>query len=269
MYGVMVCCGSGCSYSKSEKIIEEFQSQCKNLGIEEKVIILKTDCLGFCEYGPTVVIEPGDSFYSSFKLENVNRVVTEHLVNGSPVEELLCHDEYVTEAITSQVREMFVDPYIVKKEKIEKYKESGAINDIKKIVDNNCGKCTACRIGTMRLYEGLNRIIDGQADESDLEKMEGLCNIVRNSSLCGTGKTTPEPILETLAFFRGETDVLNLKKIAYKIDEDKCIGCTLCARVCNKGAVSGKLKEKHTIDEDKCTACGDCVAKCKFKAIWR
>ena len=144
-------------------------------------------------------------------------------------------------------------------------------------VDESCGKCTPCRIGTKRLLELLNKVTDGNATMEDLDKMEELCNHIKSASLCGLGQTAPNPVLSTLRYFRDEYIAHIVDKkcpagvcknlLQYSIIEDKCKGCTACARVCPVGAISGTVKEPHVIDASKCIKCGACMAKCKFGAI--
>ena len=144
-------------------------------------------------------------------------------------------------------------------------------------VDESCGKCTPCRIGTKRLYEMLHKITDGNGTLEDLEKMEKLCYYIKNNSLCGLGQTAPNPVLSTLRYFKDEyiAHVVDKKcpagvcshLLQYKIDPDKCKGCTACARACPAGAISGTVKEPHSIDPTKCLKCGACMSKCKFGAI--
>ena len=144
-------------------------------------------------------------------------------------------------------------------------------------VDESCGKCTPCRIGTKRLYEMLEKITSGNATMEDLDKMEQLCYYIKNNSLCGLGQTAPNPVLSTLRYFKDEY-IAHVKDkkcpagvcqdlLTYKIIELKCKGCTACARGCPVGAISGTVKQPHTIDTTKCIKCGACMAKCKFGAI--
>ncbi|MBR6747388.1 MAG: 4Fe-4S binding protein, partial [Clostridia bacterium] len=144
-------------------------------------------------------------------------------------------------------------------------------------MDESCGKCTPCRIGTKRLYELLDKITKGQGTMEDLDKMEELCNYIKANSLCGLGQTAPNPVLSTLRYFRDEyiahvqdkTCPAGVCKdlLSYEIIADKCKDCTACARNCPVSAISGKVKEAHVIDKTKCIKCGACVEKCKFGAI--
>lgn len=144
-------------------------------------------------------------------------------------------------------------------------------------VDESCGKCTPCRIGTKRLYEMLHKITSGNGTLEDLDKMEKLCYYIKNNALCGLGQTAPNPVLSTLRYFKDEylAHVVDKKcpagvctnLLKYRIIEDKCKGCTACARVCPAGAISGSVKNPHSIDTEKCLKCGACMDKCKFGAI--
>lgn len=144
-------------------------------------------------------------------------------------------------------------------------------------VDESCGKCTPCRIGTKRLLEMLEKITSGNGTMEDLDKMEKLCYYIKENALCGLGQTAPNPVLSTLHFFRDEYIAhvkdkkcpagVCKKLLQYSVVEDKCRGCTACARVCPVGAISGKVKEPHKIDTTKCIKCGACMGKCKFGAI--
>ena len=144
-------------------------------------------------------------------------------------------------------------------------------------VDESCGKCTPCRIGTKRLYELLDKITKGKATMDDLDKLETLCYHIKENALCGLGQTAPNPVLSTLKYFRDEYIAHIQEKrcpagvckslLTIQILPDKCKGCTLCARNCPTGAITGKVKEAHVIDSEKCVKCGVCIEKCRFGAI--
>lgn len=143
----------------------------------------------------------------------------------------------------------------------------------------SCGKCIHCRIGTKRMLEILTRITEGNGQPGDVELLEELCYGIKDGALCGLGQTAPNPVLTTIKYFRNEYDAhINDKKcpagecsslIEYSIDKDKCKGCTLCARNCPVGAISGEIKSAHTIDINKCIKCGKCIATCRFGAVVR
>ncbi|MBQ6860803.1 MAG: NADH-quinone oxidoreductase subunit NuoF [Clostridia bacterium] len=146
-------------------------------------------------------------------------------------------------------------------------------------VDESCGKCPPCRIGTKRMLEILNRITEGNGKEGDIEKLENLAMNIKRSSLCGLGQTAPNPVLSTLKYYRHEYEAhIKDKKCPageckamtqVTIDPEKCKGCSLCSKNCPVGAIHGELKSPFEIDQEKCIKCGVCIAKCPFKAIER
>ncbi|MDI3477732.1 MAG: NADP-reducing hydrogenase subunit HndC [Thermoanaerobacterium sp.] len=146
-------------------------------------------------------------------------------------------------------------------------------------VDESCGKCSPCRIGTRRMLELLNKITSGKGEEGDIEKLETLANSIKASSLCGLGQTAPNPVLSTLRYFRDEYEAHIKEKrcpagvcqalLRFRIDPEKCKGCGICAKNCPTNAISGKIKQPHVIDQNKCIKCGTCMDKCPFDAIYK
>ncbi len=144
-------------------------------------------------------------------------------------------------------------------------------------VDESCGKCPPCRIGTKRMLDILERIVSGQGEEGDIEKLEELGKNIKVASLCGLGKTAPNPVLSTIKYFRDEYEAHIKDKtcpsghckalLNFTIDKSKCVGCGACAKVCPSSAISGELRKTFVIDKKKCIKCGACIEKCKFGAI--
>ena len=135
--------------------------------------------------------------------------------------------------------------------------------------DESCGKCTPCRIGTKRMYEILENLVNMKGKPEDLDRLRYLGENIKNTSLCGLGQTAPNPVLSTMKYFREEYEAYayRTKKTTYSIDPKLCIGCTKCARNCPVDCIEGKVKEPHYIDESKCIACGACYEACPVHAI--
>jgi len=144
-------------------------------------------------------------------------------------------------------------------------------------VDESCGKCTPCREGTRQMLQILNKITAGEGTEEDLQQLETLANVIKDTSLCGLGQTAPNPVLSTLKYYRHEYEAHVKEKrcpslkckslIRYVIDPTKCVGCTACARVCPVKAISGEVRKPHSIDNEICIRCGSCIEVCRFGAI--
>lgn len=146
-------------------------------------------------------------------------------------------------------------------------------------VEESCGKCPPCRIGTKRMYDILEKITSGRGELSDIDDLYELADGIKESALCGLGQTAPNPVLSTLRYFKDEyiAHVVDKKcpagvcksLLRYRIIADKCKGCSLCARNCPTNCISGEVKKPYVIDSNKCIKCGVCMEKCKFGAVVR
>jgi ferredoxin len=146
-------------------------------------------------------------------------------------------------------------------------------------VDESCGKCAPCRIGTRTLLTLLEKIAKGNGEPRDIDKIKSVGRAMQKAALCGLGQTAPNPVLSTLRYFEDEYLAhINDRKcpagkckdlVRFVIDEAKCRGCTACARKCPANAISGERQKPHAIDQDKCVKCGECFRTCRFGAISR
>jgi len=143
-------------------------------------------------------------------------------------------------------------------------------------LDESCGRCTPCRVGNKRLYELLEKVCAGKGSMRTLEKLRQLAEAIKDTSLCGLGQTSPNPVLSTLRQFRREymehvlTQTCSAGVCSAMVQStinDKCVGCTMCARNCPVSCIGGERKEKHVIDQDACIKCGVCLQTCKFHAV--
>ena len=144
-------------------------------------------------------------------------------------------------------------------------------------VGESCGKCVPCRIGNKRMLEILDRITEGRGKMEDIEQLENLAKVIKDTALCGLGQTSPNPVLSTISNFREEYEehvrdhVCRAHKckalLTYSIDPSKCKGCSLCARNCPADAIVGETRKPFVINPEKCIRCGMCFSRCKFGAI--
>lgn len=248
---ILVCAGTGSASSGAHKLIDALKLELKKQGLEETVSIVGTGCQGFCEKGPTVIIEPKQVLYCSVQADDVAEIVAQDIMKGERVERLLlldARDGYA--GLQKALKELFLD-FTTK---------------------DFCGKCNPCREGTVRMSEILDKIIKGEGNNEDIDILENLAYTIVNTSLCGLGQTAPDPILATIKHFKHEYEAHILEHMCpvhYSIDPEKCKGCGLCARNCPVLCITGEKKKPYVIKEDYCIKCSTCVDKCKFNAVIR
>lgn len=275
---VMVCGGTGCTSSDSDKVAERFTEEIKKAGLDKEVLVVRTGCFGLCELGPVVVVYPEGVFYSRVKPDYVPEIVEEHLLKGRPVKKYLYGESVTEREIKPNVGSMMGSGGLVVMD------EDTCMVNVAKFfleftVDESCGKCAPCRIGTRRMLEVLDKITSGKGEEGDIERLEELAKTIKATALCGLGQTAPNPVLSTIRYFRDEYEAHIKEKrcpagvcqalLRFYIAPDKCKGCGICAKNCPVNAISGKTKEPYVIDQDKCIKCGTCIEKCPFGAIYK
>lgn len=285
---ILVCGGTGCLAGGSDKIYARLKELTSNMdhvtvkiGEEIAHVGLKmSGCHGFCEMGPLVRIEPYNYLYLKVKLEDCEEIFEKTILHGEPVTRLMYEDNGHVYQTQEEI------PFYAKQTRLV-LRNCGHI-DAEHIEDarffmnftqrESCGKCVPCREGTKRMLEILERIVAGNGEMSDLDELEELADMIENTALCGLGKSAPKPVVSTIHAFRKEYEehIIDKKCRAgvcsnlrvFKIDPEKCKGCSKCAKNCPVNAITGKIKSPFTIDHSKCIKCGSCIDNCPFGAVY-
>ncbi|MHA1346189.1 MAG: NADH-ubiquinone oxidoreductase-F iron-sulfur binding region domain-containing protein [Candidatus Heimdallarchaeaceae archaeon] len=299
---VLICEGKNCLESKSDEIHRNFEVEVIRAGIQENLDVSLTSCQGLCDHGPLVFIKPEGTLYCKVKPENVKEIVKSHFVQEKPVKELFYEDPKSGERI-----EKYTDIEFFKKQetilniladsvpqKIAEVitslngiiaSENVCIVDLTAnyllsfILNESCGKCVPCRDGSLVALGLLEKIRNGEAKLEDLKDLEEISLTMKDASLCEVGQNGAIPVLYVLKHFKVDfeehiktlscrTNVCT-KLYTFIIDQDLCVKCGICKRVCPAGAVIGSRENGFKINCDRCTYCQMCFRKCPKGAIYK
>ncbi len=299
---ILICEGKNCLSSKSDEIHKNFGIEVVRAGIQEDLDISLTSCQGLCEHGPLVFVKPEGTLYCKVKPEDVKKIVRSHFVQEKPVKELFYEDPKTGERI-----EKYTDIEFFKKQKTilniladsVSQKTAELINSLDGLIasenvcivdltanyllsfilNESCGKCVPCRDGSLVALGLVQKIRNGEAELEDLDDLEQICLTMKDASLCEVGQNGAEPVLYALKQFRVdfEEHIRTLscrsnvctKLYTYTINQDLCIKCGICKRVCPAGAIIGSRETGFKINCDRCTYCQMCFRRCPKGAIYK
>lgn len=297
---VLICEGKHCQSSKSDQIHKNFEIEVVRAGIQENLDISLTSCQGFCDQGPLVFIKPEGTLYCKVKPSDVKKIVKSHLVEEKPLEELFYENPETGEKIEKYTDiEFFKNQSTILNTLADSVsqKKAGLIIELNGLIasedvcivdltanyllsfilNESCGKCVPCRDGSLIALGIVEKIRNGEAELDDLKDLEQICMTMKDASLCEVGQNGADPVLYSLNRFRVDfeehiatlscrTNVCS-KLYTFTINQDICIKCGICNRVCPAGAVIGSREEGYRINCDRCTYCQMCYKRCPKGAI--
>lgn len=299
---VLICEGKNCLSSKSDEIHKNFGREVVRAGIQENLDISLTSCQGFCEQGPLVFIKPEGTLYCKVEPGNVKKIVESHFVQEKPVEELFYEDPKSGEKIEKYtdieffknqeaILNILADSVTQKEAELIASlngliaSENVCIVDLATnyllsfILNESCGKCVPCRDGSLIALGLLEKIRNGEAELDDLDDLERICLTMKEASLCEVGQKGAEPVLYTLKHFRVDFEEhiktlscrsrICTKLYTFIINQDQCIKCGICKRVCPAGAITGSRETGFKINCSRCTYCQMCYKRCPKGAIYK